>query len=243
MTPPQDAYAAIHHMLYVTHEHKEGQRLMHPALKQSNLRDQALEILKLRLISGDLKPGEVYSAASLASELGVSNSPVREAMLTLVNQGLMETVRNRGFRVIPLTDSELNNLYELRLLLEVPSMERLARDHAEAIRARNDEFAGIANRMIDCARSADIAGYLTADRDFHITLLQILGNDQLTGIVENLRDQSRQYGLKALSREGRLVASAEEHLPILKALASGDVGQTETLMKKHLSHMVGQWAG
>jgi len=216
---------------------------MNLGLKQSNLRDQALEILKLRLISGDLKPGEVYSAASLASELGVSNSPVREAMLTLVNQGLMETVRNRGFRVVPLSPRELRNLYELRLLLEVPSMRRLATDRAEAIAARKAEFAAIAQEMIDCARSGDIAGYLTQDRNFHISLLQVLENDQLTLIVENLRDQSRQYGLKALSETGKLVASAEEHLPILEALVAGDAELTEDLMKRHLSHMVGQWAG
>lgn len=216
---------------------------MHLGLKHNNLRDQALEILKLRLISGDLQPGEVYSAASLANELGVSNSPVREAMLTLVNQGLMETVRNRGFRVVPLTQRELTNLYELRLLLEVPSMQRLAAERADAVMARREEFAAIANHMIECARLGDIPGYLTADRNFHIHLLQILGNDQLTTIVENLRDQSRQYGLKSMSQEGRLSASAEEHLPILDALVTGNADLTRELMTRHLSHMVGQWAG
>lgn len=216
---------------------------MQPRLKQTNLRDQALDILKLRLISGDLKPGEVYSAASLATELGVSNSPVREAMLTLVNQGLMESVRNRGFRVVPLTNHELRNLYDLRVMLEIPSMERLAKDHAETIRQQHAEFSAIAHRMIDCAQTADIAGYLLEDRNFHILLLKILDNEQLVTFVENLRDQSRQYGLKALSHQGRLVSSAEEHLLILDALAKGDVPLTHTLMKRHLSHLVGQWAG
>jgi len=99
---------------------------MENRLQQTNLRDQALEVLKLRLISGDLAPGQIYSAASLATELGVSNSPVREAMLTLVNQGLMEAVRNRGFRVVPLSEKERRNIYDLRLLVEIPSMARLA---------------------------------------------------------------------------------------------------------------------
>jgi len=214
---------------------------MENRLHQTNLRDQALEVLKLRLISGDLAPGEIYSAASLAAELGVSNSPVREAMLTLVNQGLMETVRNRGFRVVPLSDKERRNIYDLRLLVEIPSMARLASMKAK-VAARKDEFSRIASDIVACAKAGDIAGYLEADRRFHIGLLEILENNHLTAIVENLRDQSRQYGLKALSESGALVKAAEEHQPILDALAAGDQKLTARLMTEHLSHVVTDWA-
>jgi DNA-binding GntR family transcriptional regulator len=214
---------------------------MENRLQQTNLRDQALEVLKLRLVSGDLAPGQIYSAASLAAELGVSNSPVREAMLTLVNQGLMEAVRNRGFRVVPLSEKERRNVYDLRLLVEIPSMARLA-SMKEKIAVRKDEFSKIASNMVACAKKRDIVGYLDADRRFHIGLLEILENDHLTGIVENLRDQSRQYGLKALSESGALVKSAEEHQPILNALLAGDQKLTAKLMTEHLSHLVTDWA-
>jgi DNA-binding GntR family transcriptional regulator len=211
-------------------------------LRQTNLRDQALAILKLRLVSGDLAPGEIYSAASLAAELGVSNSPVREAMLTLVNQGLMETVRNRGFRVVPLSDKERQNVYDLRILLEIPSMARLAA-MKEKLTPRRAEFAKIASDMVACAKARDIVGYLEFDRQFHIGLLQMLGNEQLVSIVENLREQTRQYGLKTLSERGLLVKSAEEHQPILDALIAGDKKQVSKLMTDHLGHLLGDWAG
>jgi DNA-binding GntR family transcriptional regulator len=210
-------------------------------LQHTNLRDQALEVLKLRLISGDLAPGQIYSAASLASELGVSNSPVREAMLTLVNQGLMEAVKNRGFRIVPLNDKERRNIYDLRLLIEIPSMVRLA-SMKEKVAARKEEFSKIASDMVAYAKKGDIVGYLDADRRFHLGLLDILENDQLTAIVENLRDQARQYGLKALSESGALVKSAEEHQPILDALIAGDRKLTSKLMTDHLSHLVTDWA-
>lgn len=211
-------------------------------LQQTNLRDQALAVLKLRLVSGDLAPGQIYSAASLAAELGVSNSPVREAMLTLVNQGLMETVRNRGFRVVPLSDKERRNVYDLRLLLEIPSMGRLATLH-EKIAPRAGEFFKVATDMVECAKAGDVVGYLEYDREFHIGLLDILDNEQLTTIVGNLRDQTRQYGLKALSERGILVESAEEHHALLKALLAGDKKATVKIMTDHLSHLVGDWAG
>ena len=210
-------------------------------LQHTNLRDQALEVLKLRLISGDLAPGQIYSAASLASELGVSNSPVREAMLTLVNQGLMEAVKTRGFRIVPLNDKERRNIYDLRLLIEIPSMVRLA-SMKEKVAARKEEFSKIASDMVAYAKKGDIVGYLDADRRFHLGLLDILENDQLTAIVENLRDQARQYGLKALSESGALVKSAEEHQPILDALIAGDRKLTSKLMTDHLSHLVTDWA-
>lgn len=216
---------------------------MQTGLKQTNLRDQALEILKLRLISGDLAPGEVYSAAALATELGVSNSPVREAMLTLVNQGLMETVRNRGFRVVPLTEKELRNIYELRLLLEVPAMEKLATEFNDEIRSRAGEFSKLAAKIVSCADKGDLVNYLDADRQFHLGMIDIVQNEQLTTIVSNLRDQSRQYGLKSLSDTGNLTKSAAEHQPILDAVVAGDPALTRKLMERHLGHLIGDWAG
>src|SRR5215475_15648826 len=110
-------------------------------LHQTNLRDQALAVLKLRLVSGDLAPGEIYSAASLAAQLGVSASPIREAMLTLVNQGLMEAVRNRGFRVVPLDDNDRREIYEMRVLLEIPATAALA--GRQEIIEQYDTFRGI----------------------------------------------------------------------------------------------------
>lgn len=210
-------------------------------LRQTNLRDQALAVLKLRLVSGDLRPGIIYSAAALANELGVSNSPVREAMLTLVNQGLMEAVRNRGFRVVPLSDKELQNVYELRLLLEIPSMVKLA--SMESVREKAEDFRTIAEEIVEAAREGDIVTYLDADRRFHFGLMGYLGNDQLLSIVENLRDQTRQYGLAALSKHGFLIRSAEEHLPILEAILSGDGEKTADLMTRHLAHIRSDWAG
>lgn len=211
-------------------------------LQQTNLRDQALAVLKLRLISGDLAPGQIYSAASIANELGVSNSPVREAMLTLVNQGLLETVKNRGFRVVPLSDRERRNVYDLRVMVEIPAMAKLA-GMKDKVAEHYAEFRGIADQVVDSAKAGDIVGYLNCDQKFHIGLLDLLGNEQLSAIVSNLRDQSRQYGLKKLSERGDLVKSAEEHLPILDALASGDPALTTELMTKHLSHHLGAWAG
>jgi hypothetical protein len=107
----------------------------------------------------------VYSSKALAAELGVSNGPIREAMLALVDDGLMEAVPNKGFRAVPLAPADLADLaeiYEMRLLLEVPVVARLARRGLPGDRAAR--LTGLVNTIERTARSRDLAGNLAADR-------------------------------------------------------------------------------
>jgi DNA-binding GntR family transcriptional regulator len=209
-------------------------------IERSNLRDQALSVLRERLVSGDLVPGEIYSASALAVELGVSTSPVREAMLTLVNQGLMEIVRNRGFRVMALSERERLEISQLRMLLEVPVMVSLAGD--SRVIEQQKQLSQQAREIVEAARKGDIPRYLEADRRFHLDLIALTGNQKLTDYVDYLRDRTRLFNLAALSDEGRLIDSAEEHQAILDALVAGDRDATERLMRLHLQHIEGDWA-
>ena len=90
------------------------------------MRDEIVETLRAAVISGQLKAPQIYSAPILAEQFGVSPTPVREAMIQLANDGLFESVRNKGFRVREPSDEELDELAELRMLLEVPTVRRLA---------------------------------------------------------------------------------------------------------------------
>jgi DNA-binding GntR family transcriptional regulator len=209
-------------------------------LKRSSLRDQALTVLREGLVSGDLAPGEIYSATALANELGVSASPVREAMLTLVNQGLMEPVRNRGFRVLPIDDRDRREIFDLRVLLEVPATASLAGN--EEIKERYREFKKIADEIVNFAKKGELIDYLEADRRFHLGLLAYTDNDRLVAIVEGLRDHTRLFGLRHLAERGVLTLSAKEHILILDAIVAGDADLTSSLMLKHLDHIKGDWA-
>lgn len=209
-------------------------------MQRLSLSEQALKVLRQAMVSGQLRAGEIYSAAALAQRLGVSNSPVREAMLMLVNEGLMVPVRNRGFQVVAVTPEEVQEIYELRLMLEVPAMVRLAERSGEF---DLEKYRVTAQAIVDSAKAGSITGYLEADREFHLSLTELLGNSRLTKLVGNLRDQTRLYGLEVLKEEGNLVASAEEHFHILDALKAGDAAETERLMNRHLGHVVNEWSG
>ena len=209
-------------------------------ITRTSLRDQALAVIREGMVSGDLAPGEIYSATAIATQLGVSASPVREAMLTLVNMGLMEPIRNRGFRVLPLDANDRREIYELRRMIEIPAMVSLAGN--EDIKKRAKEFRDIAKQMVRSGRKGDLVSYLDTDRLFHLELLAYTRNQRLLELVDSLRDQTRLYGLRVLSESGTLTHSTEEHLAILDAIVEGDGVRIRELMESHFEHIKGDWA-
>lgn len=213
--------------------------LLASALQRVSLRDQALAAIRRALITGQIRPGVVYSAASLAQELGVSNSPVREAMLALVDDGLMEVVPNRGYRPVALTRSDLLEIAQLRVFLEVPAAGLAAE---RELGDRKVELERLVELIERTAAAGDVDGNLDADRQFHLALVEVCGNRRLTQHVARLRDQTRLYNLINLAQTGGLIASAGEHRPILAAIVAHDRGRAEDLMRAHLAHITTDWS-
>lgn len=208
-------------------------------LHSVSLREQVLVYLRQGIVSGQIAPGEIYSASALAEQLGVSNSPVREAMLTLVHQGLTETVRNRGFRVIPLSRQDHDEIFQLRRMLETPAVVSVARNGAAA--SHEARLHELADCIMRAEAERDITGYLEFDRAFHLELVGLNDNPRLTAVVEELRDQTRRYAVRALADSGELTSSAAEHLALLDAVVSGDVDRTAELMRRHLDNADDEW--
>jgi DNA-binding GntR family transcriptional regulator len=210
------------------------------ALQASSLREQAAEVIRAGIVAGELEPGQIYSAAGLAERLGVSATPVREAMLDLAGAGLVEAVRNRGFRVLAPAERDLEEIRELRLLLEVPAIVSAAR------RATAEDVTGLEALLAETGAAAadgDVSAYLVADRRLHLRLLELGGNGRLVRLVDQLRDQMRLLGLRALAESGGLEPSEREHREIVAALAAGDAGRAQELMRVHIEHTRGVWAG
>ena len=95
--------------------------------RATSLRDQVSESIRAGLISGELAPGQIYSAPQLAAQMGVSATPVREAMLYFEREGMVTKMRNTGYKVTELSDDILDGAAEARILLEVPTMAKVVR--------------------------------------------------------------------------------------------------------------------
>jgi DNA-binding GntR family transcriptional regulator len=204
-----------------------------------SLRAEVVEALRASLVAGRMRPGVVYSVPMLAAEFGVSATPVREAMLDLAKEGLVEAVRNRGFRVTEPSERLLDEITQLRALIEVPTVTLLA---AEADHDELEALRPVALQIIMSAREGNLLGYLESDRRFHLELLALAGNSELVELVRHLRDRTRLYGLEQLMEQGKLVASAEEHIELLDALVARDTDRARTVMARHIGHIRGMWA-
>ncbi|MCZ0210292.1 GntR family transcriptional regulator [Streptomyces achromogenes] len=199
-------------------------------IQRSSVRGQILDALRTALVTGDLRPGEVYSAPALGERFGVSATPVREAMQQLALEGAVEVVPNRGFRVVERGARELAELAEVRALIEVPVMVRLART------VPAERWAGLrplAQETVRAAATGCPAAYAETDRAFHGALLALAGNEQLVRIAEDLHRRAQWPPV----RRGRaaLVADAAEHVALLDALAAGDVEAVRGLVRRHFA--------
>ena len=204
------------------------------------LRERVLEHLRTSIITGEIPEGTLVSAPTLGQALGVSATPVREAMMDLAREGLVETLKNRGFRVTTMSEKDLEDLTAMRLLIEPPSV-------AWAIGRIDDagfaELERLADACLGAAEEADVQEYLRYDRAFHSLVLSHIDNPQLTELATSLRIRTRLYGLRALASTGRLEASAREHHELVRLLRAGDAEGAVRLMAAHVGRARSVWAG
>lgn len=205
-----------------------------------SLRDEVLRTLQAAVISGEMRPGITYSAPQLAQQLGVSATPVREAMLDLVKEGLILTVRNKGFRVIELSEQELDELTELRLLIEVSAVRRIAEQGVEAEVMR--ELRRLAQSIVAAGGRREYVVYNKLDLEFHSLLLSQTGNRSLVALVTSLRIRSRIYGVRELAERDELLPTLREHLELLDLIEAGDADGAADLMARHIDHVRHEWA-
>jgi len=207
--------------------------------KKSSYRERVADALRAALIAGELLPGQVYSAPALATRFGVSATPVREAMLDLAKEGLVDTVPNKGFRVTAVSEQQLDEYTHIRSLIEIPTVVELA---TTADPVSLEALRPAAREIVQAAVAGDLIAYVEADTRFHLGLLALAGNTHLVEVVRDLRKRSRLYGLTPLVKSGRLLASAEEHLELLDALVARDEGAVRAVMTRHIGHVRGLWA-
>ncbi|GAA2926245.1 MULTISPECIES: GntR family transcriptional regulator [Streptomycetaceae] len=214
-------------------EHTHGEPRAPRVVQRHSVRGQILDALRAALVGGELAPGQVYSAPALGARFGVSATPVREAMQQLAIEGAVEVVPNRGFRVSERGPRELAELAEVRALIEVPVMLRLARTVPAGSWCA---LRPLADATVAAAAVGDRASYAECDRAFHRAVLALSGNEQLVMIADDLHRRS-QWPLVSnpATRRADLLADASEHTALLDALIARDLAVVQSLVREHFN--------
>lgn len=211
-------------------------RQLEPTL---SLRDTVEKSLSAAIISGELAPGSLVSVPTLAGRFGVSATPVREAMLNLEKRGFVEPVKNKGFRVTSVSESDLREIVQVRSWLESAAMRPVC-DELQVVPV--DPYRALADTIVDAAANNDFAAFLAADVAFHLALLTLASNKRLVETVSELRRQTRMVRLASMANTAELQQSADEHHQLLDLLVAGQVTEAEALMRRHVGHVIDWWS-
>ena len=195
---------------------------------RTSAKDLAYEHLKSRIASIGLRDGSFITEAEIAAELGISRTPVREALLRLEGDGLLRLLPQKGAFVPPVSDKEVDEVMEMREAIETYCAGRVAR---EAI-----DLAGELRLLLDDQRglAGDPEAFIDRDRLFHERIVSACGNTLLTENYHALRDRQMRMGIRAVLHTDRAAHVIAEHEHIVDALASHDEDATVDAVRTHL---------
>ena len=191
----------------------------------------ATQLIREAIIEGRLEPGQRLKEEELARELGISRTPVREALLMLQAEDLVVAAPNRGATVRVHDAKDLNDLYELRALLEGyatrRAAERISKREVNSLRLSCDRFDKL-------SPDDDLRGVVRENLLFHNTILQVAASERLTALVRKVIELPLVYNSYRWYSGDQMRISAHYHRQIVKALADGDADRAELIMKEHL---------
>lgn len=190
------------------------------------------ETLRLAIHHGELTPGQRLVEAELAKRYRTSRGTVREALVLLINEGLVSRERNRGAQVRPVSLAEAIEITEVRAMLEGLCASKAAR----AITANERrQLRAIGRRMNEAAGTSDILGYGRLSQQVHIFIREIAAQETVSGVLERLRCQSVRYQFQVALLPGRAALGAREHTAIIDAVCSRDPATAEHVMRTHIA--------
>jgi GntR family transcriptional regulator, rspAB operon transcriptional repressor len=192
---------------------------------------QILETLRTRILALELKPNTVLSRAALQAEFGVSQTPVRDALMKLEQEGLVEVYPQHATLVARIDVQAARQAHFLRLAIELEAVRRLAEHRGDALLADLRRIVAEQRRL----KPGDTEGFAAADRAFHRALYEAAGVPDLWQLVRRHSGHIDRLRLLNLPLPGKMGAIVRDHEAIVAAIARRDADAAATALRRHLS--------
>ena len=197
------------------------------------LRDVVFNTLREAILKGELKPGERLMEIQLASKLGVSRTPIREAIRMLEQEGLAVTMPRKGAEVAKMTLKDMEDVLEIREALdELASQvacQRITEEQLVRLKERKQDFE-------QCLKTENVKLIAEADVKFHDVIYEATGNPKLVNLLSNLREQIYRYRVEYLKAPENYPVLIKEHEEIYKSLAERDETAAVLAIREHVSN-------
>lgn len=192
---------------------------------------RAYDELKRRILDNDLPPGTQALEQEIALLLGMSRTPVREALIRLSQEGMVEVRPRHGMRVLPIAVADLREIYDLLAGLEATAVDILARRGLTVAESQllDRQLADMAAAL----QRDDLDAWAEGDTRFHRTLVELAGNQRLLGMVEAIRDQSHRARMVTLRLRPKPSLSNDEHAAVIAAIRRRDADTAHRLHRAH----------
>ncbi len=201
-----------------------------------SLAKMAYESIRNSILSAQWKIGELYNEKAIAADLGISRTPVREALLELASQDLIIFLPRRGLMVNRFNRRDVDEIFELRKAIELAAIEKITEASPPHDLFEIEESLFKQRRAV---KEKDYLTFMEADRLFHTSFSELTNNRRMISILGNLRDMIHLMGYKALSAEGRASKVIDEHERIFQAVKKGQPQEARQAMGYHLDQSKG----
>lgn len=195
---------------------------------------KAYHQLKRRIIDLRFRPGEILMVQSLAKELGISRTPVREALVRLQQEGFVEEAEGKKFKVSEITLKSILELHEIRELMEGHAVKRVAKNRTGA---QVDELRELTKRMEQALGVRDPDLFFEADLEFHAKLIRFCGNRALQDLAVQLTEKIQRVRFLTLYVHRRLEETIDEHSKILDGIEAQDPRSAQKALSAHLQNV------
>lgn len=192
---------------------------------------RAYEELRRRILENEMPAGTQYLEQALADELGMSRTPVREALIRLSDERLVEVKPRHGARVLPVSASDMGEIYELLTSLEAIAARRVAERglNAAQLKRLDDALAGIDQALV----RDDLNAWSGHDRDFHNAIVELSGNKRLAQVVAMFRDQAHRARMQTLTLRPKPSQSNRDHAALVAAIRNRDGAAAFEIHRRH----------
>jgi len=195
--------------------------------------DAVYEQLKRDIAEFKLVPGDRFSENEISERLGVSRTPVRQALTRLQHEGYVTVMFRSGWRVLPFDFMQFEQLYDLRMVLETTAVRRICEDGTRVDRALLDELAAIWLVSPE-RRSSDMAQVSKWDEDFHYKIVTAAGNAEMARVHRDVTERIRIIRRLDFTKQARIEATYEEHAKILRAIQRKRGDAAAMLLRAHI---------
>jgi DNA-binding GntR family transcriptional regulator len=201
----------------------------------SNINEKVYNFIKANIINYNYPPGYNLNLGQLSEMLGVSPTPIKDALFRLAGEGLVEIAPRKGTYVKDVTLEDIREILQTRIILETAAVETITASLTDEQLSRFEElFRQMISFKVGENDVASYKSYMDRDSEFHLLFFQILGNQRLLNIYRNLNAHIQIVRFRLLDKRGKNVTTDQEHAKILEALRKRDPEKAKDAVRRHL---------